>query len=705
MGQNDNRSGSQKFDPPSGLVKAATIKAADKKNFSVQLAETPAIKGTNPRPSTIPAVYPLIDSSGMFIGSLPAKNTTITVEQELGGKYHFVAFEPESDDLIPDLKPGQMLILSTNRSKISLDLDSHIRIGSDINNIHIFAGSKNFLDNNLITTNFENENHFNQAYREIGGVVKRDIKPNPLAASASGGTKLEDDTYSIGPNVKVIGLDPSFTANDNPAGPTKNPALVEHRELVYEFQYKSAVLDDATEANRYSNKPPSVVSTTTPNRRGSRFDTMSLSLLAPNFLIEEIKGTIVDIFGNILDINRMPLPIGLSPTTTLRADGTVVTTNAQQSYTNIRALERKSIAYHFEVNARKDPNLGSISSTINNDDYNSKLLRSRFYFDIDKEGQFKLNVPASSETGNIPLLVRPENYTNFANVSQGSDGSVDPNQTWFIQSGQPVSQDIFVDSFAAPQTAPSSGFSGFDTQFAHGSIQLVDGTTNADAGPTDRISQFSQGNKYNIRHGTVYHDILQTCSLHQNSDTLENWQLGTAANPVDTTYIKNLTDLVKKTITVSGPGANAGGRSGQINMDGSLEMNIGANSIDRQSLWLDMAGGMIANIGRDRNLRSALVNFDGDVFMQVGGLGITNPDSRFSGDTIPSNGTFDLRIFNGGYCHLFRIDQTGINILSPSKINIYSAQGVTINSDADMSIEAETLTLNGRMVLKAGPSI
>lgn len=695
---NDNR-GAQIFDPPSGLVRAATIKAVDKKNFSIQLTETPAIKGNSPRPIPIPASYPLMDSSGMFIGAMPAKNTTITVEQESGGKYHFVAYEPENDDLIPDLKPGQMLLYSTDRSKISLDLDSHIRIGSDINNIHIFAGSKRFLDSNLITTNFETENHFNQALREIGGVVRRDIKPNPLAASASGRSKLEDDNYFLGPTVKVIGLDPSATANDIPSGPTKNPGLVEHRELIYEFQYKSNVLDDATEANRYTSNPPQSTSYNTPNRRDSRVDTMSLSLVAPNFLIEEVKGTVVDVFGNILDINRVPLPVGLTATTTLRTNGTVITTDAKQSYLNIRALERKSIAYHFEINARKDPkptNQGD-SLSINDDNYNAKLQRSRFYIDIDKEGQFKLNVPASSESGNIPLLTRAENYSTFGTTDNGNTG-----QSWFVKSGQPVSQDIFVDSFAAPQTSPSAGFPGFSTNFAHGSIQLIDSDSNADAGPTDRISQFVDNNKYNIRHGTAYHDILQTCSLHQNNTTVTQYPTGTVQNVPDMSYIGNLEDLVKTTIKVSGKDANAGGRSGQINMDGSLELNIGANTIDRQSLWLDTAGGMIATIGRDRNNRSAMVNFDGDVFVQVGGLGIAVSDARFSGDTVPQNGTFDVRIYNGGFSHMFRVDQFGVTVMSPAVVNIYAAQGINMKSDGPIYIDSDMLYLNQRLVRPAG---
>jgi hypothetical protein len=202
-GQND-RKGSQSFDPPSGMIRPASIKASDKNSFSIQMAESPALKGI-PRPIPIPAVYPLVDSSGLFIGSLPAKNTTVTVQQELGGKYHFVSYEPENPNLIPDLRPGQLLVYSTDSSKISLDLDSHIRIGSDINNIHVFAGSSKHMNANLMTINFDSQNHFTQAYREVGGTVKRDLFPNPLAATYSGSTKLEDDSYEL--SMKVIGLD------------------------------------------------------------------------------------------------------------------------------------------------------------------------------------------------------------------------------------------------------------------------------------------------------------------------------------------------------------------------------------------------------------------------------------------------------------------------------------------------------------------
>lgn len=681
------------FDPPPGMLRAGSIVDSSGNNFRVQLTEVPAIRGKAPS-VPIPRVFPLVDSSGLFIGSLPGKNTTVTVGQSLGGQYHMVNYEPEDPNIIPKLLPGQLLIKSTDSSKILLDLDSNIKIGSDKNNIHVFASNQRYPKSNLVTFNFENQNHFTQAYREVGGLIKRDLKPNLQAASYNGNSKLEDDTYD--PIYSIIGLDPTSTANDIKIGPTKNPPLVEHREMVYEFQYQSNVDDDKTESNKYSKTSQANPVYTTPNRRASRADTMSLSLVAPNFLIEEVKGTVVDIFGNILDINRMPLPVGLTPKTTLRTNGTVATTDSQKSYLAIRELERKSVAFHFEVNARKDPkpNNQGTKLSINDDNYNAKLQRSRFFFDIDKEGQFKLNVPASSEVGNVPLLVRPENYSTFGTTDNGN-----PNQLWFVKSGQPVSQDIFVDSFAAPMIDQSVASVGSTPAFAHGSIQLIDGVNNNDAGPPDRISQFVNKSPYNIRHGTAYHDILQTCRLHQDSRSIENYQLQTMEDPIDTSYIKDLTDLVSTKIKVSGDGANAGGRSGSINLDGSLEMNIGANTVDRQSLWLDTAGGMIANIGRDRNSRSAMINFDGDVYIQVGGFGIAASDQRFKNQDNAWIATMDLRVFAGGYAHMFRVDAKGVTIMTPSVLNLYGAQGINMKSDGPIYIDADNLYVNHRMVL------
>jgi len=419
---------------------------------------------------------------------------------------------------------------------------------------------------------------------------------------------------------------------------------------------------------------------TFPNRRKSRSDTLSLSLVSPNYLMEQTKGTVVDIFGNILDLNRSPLPIGKDQNT-IRPDKT---TDKTKSFFDIKALERKSLAYHFEINARKD--LAGKNGTISLPDINSNAdysrLRSRFFLDIDKEGQFKLNVPASSETGNVPLLTRYENYSTF-----GTEDNNNPNKLIFRND----SLDIFQDSFASPKATPND--SGFSYSNDRGSIQIKNG--DADGAPIDRITGS------HIKHGTVYHDILQTCYVHQNNQFID-YQAGTTTVP--TVNIKNIPELkniVSDVIKVSGPDANAGGRSGSLNFEGSVEFNIGANTIDRQSLWLDTAGGIVGNFGRDINGRSAVINMNGHCYWQLGGMGVSG-DSRFIKQNNGNIGAvLDLRVMSsGGYCTILRIDDNGITIMTPGNTAIHSKGSLKLTSDADIEIEGETVSIQGRGVIK-----
>ena len=674
------------FDPQVGLLQRGSIKGYDPLHgtIQVQLNTAPAVKGQDRLVIDVPAPHTMFYNNGLFIGTLPTMGTPVVVAQGLGGVYYFVSHLAENLPLVPTLNQDELLIQSNSDTFITLDTANNISIGSDISGIHINTGNQNFPKTNLITFTLQNENHFTQGYREVGGLVKRDLRPNIYFDF---NTKLEDDEYDN--KYKIIGIDPTLTSNDITSGTTKNPPFAEHREMVYEFQYLSDVLDDTTEASRYSGLGFKPTNYTSPNRRKSRADTMSLSLVAPNYLIESVSGTVVDIFGNILDYNRVPIPVGQG-TNTLNPS---VSPDKAAAYTSIRALERNSIAYHFELNARKNlnvqPNESIVNAlNINADNYNAKLLRSRFSMDVNKEGQFKFNVPSSSETGSIPLLARYENYSTY-----GPEDSGNPNKLWFRNDNL----DIFLDGLAAYQATPSVD-GGFTYSTSHGSINILNGT--AVATPIDRITNA------HLKHGTVFHDILQTCYVQQNNQFL-NYQNGENPFPVNLSYITPLSNVASDTIQVAGATANAGGRSGSISLDGSLELNIGANTVDRQSLWLDTAGGIVANIGRDRNSRSAVVSMNGDVYMQIGGFGVSG-DARFA--TL-NNGNYgavlDLRISSGGgYVNMIRVDQNGITVMSPGAITIHSKGDMNLTADGSMTIDAANLTIQQRFVLKdSGGSI
>lgn len=660
-----------------GLLKrGAIVKYIAKTGIlKVRLNTAGALKGST-LPVDVQAPHSLFYNNGLFIGSLPVEGTPVIVGQGSGGKYYFVSFLAEDLPVVPNLSLGVLLIRSNNDTQVTLDVNNNISIGSLTNNIHINTQA------NYSSTNFYNEYHFTQAARKIDGIIKRDLAFN---TNFSQSAKLESDDYDA--RFKVIAMDPTTTPTSTVVGTNKNPPLVENREMIYEFQYISNIEDDLTESNRYGKDTSSSNTVFTfPNRRISRSDTLSLSLVAPNYLIETVKGTVVDIFGNLLDLNRFPLPIGKGQNTI----NSEKSTDKVKSFLLIKELERKSLAYHFEINARKDlvgvtgvaPALPNINSSA---DYARN--RSRFFIDIDKEGQFKINIPASSEKGNIPLLTRYENYSTF-----GDDDNNNPNKLVYRTDGV----DIYQDSFIAAGLNSTDGSKGV--------IKIVNGD-NSDAAPQDRII------KQVIKHGMVYHDIMSTCQAHQNNNFLK-YQTG-EVDPltVNLDLIPELKNIVSDTIIVSGDSAKAGGRSGSINMDGSLEMNIGANTIDRQSLWLDTAGSIIANVGVDRQGRSVVASTGGDFFLQVGGFGVQG-DSRFEAlDSVRGTGikgaVLDLRIFTDGlYCHMIRCDSNGITIMTPGNLAVHAKGAMTLTSDNSVRIEAPVVTIQNRTVLNpAGGSI
>ena len=668
-----------KFDEEVGLLRTGTIVGYSPTTgkITVELNNKPT-GGSAARPIIVYAPYSMFFNNGLFMGTAPSVGTPIVVGQGSGNQYYFVSFIAENRDQVPDLNNNELLIQSNSKTKITLDKSNNIYLGSVTNKIHIDT------DFNLSTSNFHNEQHFTQAYRQLNGLVRRERK-NITAFEFI--NKLEADSYDA--KYKVIGLDPTITPAI--AGSSKNPALVEHREMIYEFQLLSNVTDDLNESQIYGTSKTSKQLPTLPNRRNSKADTLSLTLAAPNYLMESVKGTVVDIFGNILDINRVPLPIGKDQTT-LSDDKS---TDKVKSFLAIKELERKSIAYHFEINARKDfsKKTGATDLFDLNSNADYARNRSRFFLDIDKEGQLKLNVPASSERGNLPLLVRYENFSTFSPEDNGN-----PNKLIYRED----SLDIFQDSFAAPKLDLTS--SPFSYAKDKGSIKLKSGDT--EATPIDRITNS------HIKHGTAYHDILATCYAHQRSDFIQYQHflidtVDAAGNTVEGTTIDVsetslplLKNIVTDTIKLSGLDANAGGRSASLNFDGMVEMNIGANTIDRQSLWLDTAGGIVANIGRDKKLMSAAVKMDGDLLIQVGGIGVVG-DSRF---VTQQNGQIgavvDLRVFTDGLtAHMIRIDKNGVSIMTPGSFNVYANNGITFGGKS-MTIDVDNFVAQGRLVQK-----
>ncbi len=654
-----------------GLVRLATIERVNPDTMTVEVSFTndmgsASLRSKNRELYTAQLPISYLSSGGGFIGGLVSEGTPVAVVQaESGHHYFIVAFlarDPAiksrvgaSQIKIPDLKKGNITIQAHPNNSIKLSDDS-IKIGSDRDYIEFQ------VDHKVLINTFSNSYVISEAGREITGTILRDKKPYEDFS-----TSLRTTAASFNATLKEIGLDPiAETTNSTYGATARNPARIEKREVIFEYENLAGVKSNDQELKGYNGQTTDNKNTIV-HRRDSRADTLSLSLVHPNHLMETIKGTVVDTYGNILDLNRNIIPIGEGDFSIGKIKSTTTTQN-KNIYESIKRLERRSLAYHFEINARKEsqksspPNI-SVKANFARD-------RSRFFLDIDKEGQFKLNVPSSSSTGNIPLHTRYENYsTVFPN-----DKTKDPNDAVFNDKYK----DILIEKYIDDDT-----------------IKLVDENKGSVA-PVDRFS--NPKSPIYIGHGTVYHDITKVLRHSSNVDFYSPGEYATTTL-LNSGSVVPLDDIVSKEIIVSGPKANAGGRSGSMNLDGSLELNVGANEVDNQSLWLDTQGGIVSSIGQDKNDISVAASIDGDVFLEIGTSDKTDPNIKGK--------VFDVKVADGvGNMTVFRIDRSGLSVTTHGRYIIYSTGDMMFRSMARITMDAENVIINGRSIIKdptAGP--
>jgi hypothetical protein len=649
-----------------GLVRLATIERVYPDTMTVDISFTNNMGSNSLRSKSrelflaqLPMSY--LSSGGGFIGGLPTEGTPVAVVQaESGHHYYIVSFlarDPAAKSTvsprqinIPTLKKGSITIQAHPNTSIELNKNS-ITIG-DLRNSVVYD-----TERDLTINSFSNSYTITEAGREIVGTILRDKNPQ-----SNFSTSMRTTDVSFNSILKEVGLDPvAETTNSTYGAIARNPARIEKREVIFEYENIARIQNNDQELKGYNGLTSDSNKVTIVNRRDSRADTLSLSLVYPNHLMETIKGTVVDIYGNILDINRNKIPIGEDNFSIVKIKSTATSQN-KNIYEDIKRLERRSLAYHFEINARKESQKSSPPNVSVRDNFARD--RSRFFVDIDKEGQFKINVPASSSTGNIPLHTRYENYsTVFPN-----DKSKDPNDVALNEDRK----DILIEKYLDKDP-----------------IKLLD-ENNGSIAPVDRFSN-PKSPSY-IGHGTVYHDITRVA---RHSSSVQTYVPGEYATTtlLDAGHIPTLEKIVSEEIIVSGPNANAGGRSGSMNLDGSLELNIGANEVDEQSLWLDTEGGIISSVGQDKNGISVAASLDGNVILELG----TSDKS----DSNIKDKIFDLKVADGvGNMTVFRIDKSGLSVTTHGRYVVYSTGDMMFRSAARITMDAEHVVINGRSIIK-----
>jgi hypothetical protein len=560
----------------------------------------------------------------------------------------------------PQLDEGEVILKGNPGQSVELLSNGNIAMDAGIGSKSYDLELSKYAQSLFLRA--DNVCSFTEAGRTIEGVVKRDL--NDSETEETDVTDfLSGESYEA--MLSKVGRSPQDDVHNRTTQVYKNlirnPALIEKRELTYEYADSFGVRDVERERNASSpivegndlelrqkvealRKDPSI-------REERRTDVLDLNLRNYNHLIETVKGTVVDIYGNVLDLNRNVIPIP-SAETILSS-----TTGLKTIYEYLR----RSVKYHFEINSRKDVQdaLPAVPTAAND----NLLDHSRFSIDIDAEGLTKVNIPASSNTGNIPVLGR---YL----VSRE------------VKDGRVVDNGAFKDGEGASKSPKDVRILQFGAKDDSGNLVGAK-IVNDDYRPESI-------NNTTITVGSAFHDLFKTANSILTNGKLQIPRGSTKATPPLNENINN-----KAQETRADPLPNAGGRSLHLNLDGSLEASIGSDSVDGKSLVLDTAGGTITHFGRDRNDRSIIHQSDGDVIIQVGGGGVV--DKRFNTDQ-PISGRVEI--------HLYRT----VEPTNPSKI-IIDQDGMTIDikgntiirSSGDLALMAGAkLLLHGDHIVKSG---
>lgn len=677
------------------IPRRATILGPDHSQPGRVLVSLDRQTSTDPRNAysvSMPLAYSGPD--GQIIGGFPERGTPVMLQRAQGEwaiesiiksdnvfpNTNSFGFAGVEGNLMGELRPGRILIQSAHAAnRIYLHPTEGISVGDQTSALHIDT------TRDTITHDFSREMAFTEGHRKIIGRVKRDVAADALRGISY--STLYNSEYDD--ELRDVPMNPSREVSFmHSSSSIRNLPLVETREIVYEMSSTDNRVDfrtDQEEAPLYRSKE----NITQPRellKIDSRAYAFGLSLFAPNHLIETVHGTGIDALGNIIDLNRSVLPIGREENLSFAQDS-----DNEEVFRKTRALHRRGLAYHFEINARKansaDDEVFEVPSI--NLKSNHARVRSRFFIDIDKEGQFKINVPASSETGNIPLLTRYETASSML----AADGKIENPNKFVIEEKNNI--DVYLDGHANYST-----------------IALRNVETGEVVGTQDRIDSDTI-----IQYGTAYHNIIKS-GWQFTKERIEDDPGGLLVRYIEKSDLNKRQDtiqydkILEPFIFVEGPSVplsdakpnsepdatpldpfqhpNAGGRSGMINLDGFVSVNVGANTIDRQSMWLDCAGGIVSNIGRDRRGISYCATLDGDMLVQVGGAGIgTDNDSRFANENDAYRpGAFDLRVLNEGGMTIFRIDNKGMTVSVMGRCEIASQQTMFFRSNTKILFEA-----------------
>jgi hypothetical protein len=649
--------------------------------------------------------------------------------------------ESSFDDIAtPTLDSGDIIIQNKNGAEIKLNNYGDINLYNSFHEGVIYGGDSDNSIRCSIVTSSPVEYTISSAGIKAMGLIRRDIRIEEgeedyvdFLYDLSSEQALEEVGWDISKKTSYLTRNPNETGTDTADDKRfRNPGLIENRTLLYEYGKEWDVKNFGVELDRFNKGNQPLIDFS--DRRQRRSNVLSLSQTNPNELIEHIEGTLVDIFGNMLDINKsiLPKPEGTNPS----------------DLKDIFEVNRHSVVVHKEINTKKGyayregssntrkpvligDGIPSASVVANN-----AKDRSRWSLRVDKEGLTSINIPATSETGNIPFLTRQET-TSVINIDDKGKITDGDRADYDGLYRNDKNQDIFHDQVGPGGISVAGPTNTLIPNRLKGKLTSWVDTNDAKEKKQQKLPDF-------IEAGTAFHSITQTAQSildyyinFRAADIFEPLEVAPSPQAISNQINAKVPipgDFIADRDPITGlivDHPNAGGRSVQINLDGSLETSIGANTVDRVSWVLDTAGAIVARLGRDRQGRSAIIQADGYVAIEIGGFDFIGEapndevDTRFVGrgesrkDTLPG----DKKQYKGGKLvirlrrsnteqtgpdeddNLLIIDDSGITIKTAGRFNIVSGQDIVLTSNSRIAFEApiiQNYKNNPKFVLRDG---
>lgn len=547
--------------------------------------------------------------------------------------------EPLLDSKYGDLKdgnyeitPGEVLIRSIQAGSLKLfkrgDNGSSISL-SDYTSSGLYLESA-FQDTKLSLISDE-LNAISSAGRTFSGrLLKRDL----------GFTKEISHLYSanIDPyneNSIMMGIYGSSAENYAIFGRPRNPILTFSKKIINHVadSAKFFGLERERELLKAKNISQFISEVEKALYNKTRSE-QNFLLLAPDQLLEFSAGNITNNAGELLNINYV------NNLNSFKKPKDYFKISESADFNLARDIYNRSIAAHFQLNANKEVS-----------DYFD--LSKNFRVVLDKEGVLKLNIPKSSDFGNIlypdSTKISNTNYllhNSYSNISKAEKIPI----TLRNSDGAAVFPQI--SSTMLNRTLRSTGieFSNTNSYFQNNNLDAVRVnltkyhnmyavcellTANyieeifiPQLASFDIAQHIVVGNIYEKlfeRWGSDYKSsISRPGNKEFHSDVVATALISPAEpviNPGGVTYVsgqlKRSTPYSNSSADTSNPRYSS--VSANINFEGSIESSVGADSADGKSITLDTKGAVVAWLGKDNRGRSLALQTDGDVMVNIGG--------------------------------------------------------------------------------------